>query len=122
MNVNNGNANDGHCNKQKTRSDGGNSRYNIWRSEKETTHPFWTVDLEDYYYVKKVVVTAPDNGITNNYRVYVGDSRNHNENKGCEGKYDGTKTVTCKLSGRYVTVESHSEGSFGLCEVEVYSE
>ena len=70
-----------------------------------------------------VIVPQADPKHTNNYKVLVGDNRDHKLNEQCGGNtnYSGAATVYCSKNGRFVTIESNDFGKFILCEVEVYA-
>mmetsp|Transcript_23022 Transcript_23022/g.17466 ORF Transcript_23022/g.17466 Transcript_23022/m.17466 type:complete len:130 (-) Transcript_23022:35-424(-) len=84
---------------------------------------WWGVDLEKTTNVKRVVVygrtdDAPEQ--THQYVIRVGDSPDPAQNAQCAGIHDGSKTVTCNLSGRYVHLIRRAAGHLALCEVEVF--
>ena len=109
---------------------------NFWKNSCTHTHkitsPWWRVDLQNVYFIRKLIITNRSDCCAyrlSNFEIRIGLSlaNNGNSNPSCGGKHslrnETTKSIVCPqpMIGRYVNIIIPAPGqTLTLCEVEVY--
>ncbi|GMH43799.1 hypothetical protein BSKO_11733 [Bryopsis sp. KO-2023] len=95
---------------------------------KKQKNPWWRVDLGATYQVTKVVITNRGDCCSerlHNFAIYIGSEVSSNYNQWCaEGQKMGpgeTRTYSCPMVGRHVSIKIWDTEYLTLCEVQVYA-
>mmetsp|Transcript_19249 Transcript_19249/g.13917 ORF Transcript_19249/g.13917 Transcript_19249/m.13917 type:complete len:89 (-) Transcript_19249:28-294(-) len=56
-----------------------------------------------------------------NFEIYIGNNRDWYLNQKCPGRHSRTTTVSCSLSGRFLSIVKADAGYLAFCEIEAYN-